>query len=186
MIQIASKRSASRLKRSEPSTTIVDVTSKGLLPWQRFSPFFPHGGIPVPFSPGLTAQSVEGIWQGLKVFRDADVDPSTFQNATMKNIKRTTRRFGPCLGHRRGTTGKDLLDYRTARYEIYLPSYRWVLENRLESELAGLHASSQSGDLVLLDYETNGDVEDLTRPLSHAALIRAYLLDAWPVEPSTI
>jgi hypothetical protein len=33
---------------------------------------------------------------------------------------------------------------------------------------------------VLLDYETNGDVEDLSRPLSHAALVKHYLEEKWP------
>ncbi len=31
--------------------------------------------------------------------------------------------------------------------------------------------------LVLLDHETNGDVENLSSPLSHAALIKFYLED---------
>ena len=34
--------------------------------------------------------------------------------------------------------------------------------------------------VVLLDYETNGDVEDLSSPLSHAALVRYYLEGKWP------
>jgi hypothetical protein len=50
-----------------PGALVVDVTSKGPEPWVRFSPFLPHGGIPVPNSPGVFAQSVEGLWQGLKV-----------------------------------------------------------------------------------------------------------------------
>ena len=57
---------------------ILDVTSSGPEPWVRFSPFYPHGSIPVPFSPGLLSASVEGIWQGLKVFEFMDVDPSKF------------------------------------------------------------------------------------------------------------
>jgi hypothetical protein len=43
-------------------------------PWVRFSPFYPHGDILVPLWLGLTAASVEGIWQGLKVFERADVE----------------------------------------------------------------------------------------------------------------
>ena len=29
--------------------------------WQRLSPFFPHGEIPVPFSDEATSMSVEGV-----------------------------------------------------------------------------------------------------------------------------
>ena len=35
-------------------------------------------------------------------------------------------------------------------------------------------------NLVLLDYETNEDVEDLSRPLSHASLIKHHLEGTWP------
>lgn len=42
-------------------------------PWVRMSPFFPHGGIPVPLSGDVVAQPVEGTWQALKVFQDCDV-----------------------------------------------------------------------------------------------------------------
>ena len=58
----------------------------------RLSPFYPHGGIPVPFSEGYTATRVEGIWQGLKVFDNEDIDISMFLNETMKGIKRTVSR----------------------------------------------------------------------------------------------
>ena len=54
----------------------------------RFSPFYPNGGIPVPFTDDV-AVSVEGIWQGLKVFEDADVDTFFFSKRDMKNLKRT-------------------------------------------------------------------------------------------------
>ena len=37
------------------------------------------------------------------------------------------------------------------------------------------------GDLVLLDYETNCDVNNLRKPLSHAGLIKAYLENQYPV-----
>jgi hypothetical protein len=34
--------------------------------------------------------------------------------------------------------------------------------------------------VVLLDYETNTDLDDLSRPLSHAALVVRYLDSCWP------
>jgi hypothetical protein len=69
---IASRRtSAASLQRRFGDAALIDVTSQGPEPWVRFSPFYPHGEIPVPLSPGHTAASVEGIWQGLKVFGNA-------------------------------------------------------------------------------------------------------------------
>ena len=61
----------------------------------RLSPFFPHGGIPVPFTAGVSGASVEGNWQALKVFTHADVDPVKLAVTSMSGLKRTVRRFGP-------------------------------------------------------------------------------------------
>jgi hypothetical protein len=54
------------LRQQYPDALIVDVTSRGEQPWVKFSPFYPHGHIPVPLSPNYFAASVEGIRQRLK------------------------------------------------------------------------------------------------------------------------
>ena len=159
---------------------IVDVTSHGPQPWVRFSPFFPHGGIPVPGSAEVLSASVEGLWQGLKVFESADVDRAKLEVTSMKGLKRTVRRFGRCLGHRPGFGRDELLDYITARRMIYLPAYRWVLEHRLADEVAQLRDLGRDSTVVLLDYETNVDVDDPRKPLSHAGLVAAWLDGRWP------
>lgn len=159
---------------------IIDVTSRGEEPWVRFSPFYPHGNIPIPFSPGHVSASVEGIWQGLKVFKDADVNTSKFSITTMKGIKRTVRSHGEVLGHRKGVDGTELLSYIDARRLIYLPVYRWVLEHCLQVELAELQKFADEKTVVLLDYETNDDIEFAACPLSHAGLVKRYLENNWP------
>jgi len=121
-ITIASRQSSSdKLKLRFPEAVIVDVTSRGSDPWLHFSPFYPHGGIPVPLSAALTAASVEGIWQALKVFESCDSDTAKLSVSTMKGIKRTSRSYGKVLGHRAGVNG-DLLGYLEARKLIYLPA----------------------------------------------------------------
>lgn len=55
-----------------------------------------------------------------------------------------------------------------------------MLEHKLTAELDALRTLASAGDVVLLDYETNTDVTDLRRPLSHAGLIVAWLEDRWP------
>ncbi|GLY84188.1 DUF6939 family protein [Actinoallomurus iriomotensis] len=182
-IQVLSRRrSAARLAESYPGARVIDVTSRAEEPWVRLSPFYPHGGIPVPRSPGVTAQSVEGIWQALKVFATADVDPAVLDNARMRGLKRTVRRYGPVRGHRDGLDGETLLPYETARRRIYLPAYRWVLEHRTADLIDRLRAMSADGDVVLLDYTTNGDVADPSTPLSHAALVALHVGGRWPEE----
>ena len=69
MIFIENKRTKEEtLKEKYPGAQIIDVTSKSKNEFVRLSPFFPIGGIPVPFSPEEEAETVEGIWQALKVF----------------------------------------------------------------------------------------------------------------------
>ncbi|WP_131738940.1 DUF6939 family protein [Actinomadura roseirufa] len=174
---VSRRRSRAAVEAAHPGALILDVTSRADEPWVRFSPFYPHGGIPVPFCPGVFAESVEGIWQGLKVFAGAGADPSRFAVTSMKGIKRTVRRYGPVLGHR---AGEDLLPYGRARREIYLPAYRWMLENRAAGLAGELRGLAEARDVVLLDYTVNGDVADESRPLSHAALVRAFVEDRWP------
>jgi hypothetical protein len=164
-----------KIASKNPGAAIIDVTSRGPEPWVRLSPFFPLGELPVPFSPGRVGASVEGIWQGLKVFESADVDLEVMARTTMRRLKRTVRRFGRCLGHRRGVAGESLLGYVEARHAIYVPTYRWALDHRLQAEVAELEAIARERPVVLLDYETNCDVDDPRRPLSHAGLVAAYL-----------
>lgn len=172
------RRNLETLKAHYADAQILDLTSKGPQPWIKFSPFFPHGNIPVPFMPGTFAESVEGIWQGLKVFENADIDVTKFSNGTMKNLKRSVRTNGKVLGHR---AGDRLLSYREARSLIYLPVYRWVVDNYLQAEIETLKNLSASQKVVFLDYETNDNIENLTSPLSHAALVVRYVEDRWPV-----
>lgn len=180
MIIIESKRkSLESLKEKYPDAMIIDVTSKAQDEFVRFSPFYPNGGIPVPFTDDV-AVSVEGIWQGLKVFEDADVDTSFFSKRDMKNLKRTTRKYGHCLGHRKGVHGEELLGYIEARKLIYLPCYKWVLENKLQKLVAAVRIISKNKPVVLLDYNTNPDVNNPKSPLSHASLIKAYIEGNYP------
>lgn len=181
MIVIESRRKKQdTLLKKYPDAIIADVTSHAKDSLVKLSPFFPHGGIPVPFSDNMTAECVEAIWQGLKVFESADVDVSMFQNGTMKNIKRTVRKFGKPLGHRKGVNGMELLGYIEARKLIYIPTYKWVLENKVQNIIERLREASQTKDIVLLDYNTNCDVDDPKQPLSHAFLVKAYVEGIYP------
>jgi hypothetical protein len=170
------------IEKQYPGAVIVDVTSASASEYVKFSPFYPHRGIPVPFSPEWKATCVEAIWQGLKVFETAGIDTSLFFNDSMKGLKRSVRKFGPMKGHRRGVNGSPhrLLDYITARKLIYLPAYRWVLENKLADLVGRLRELSAQKTVVLLDYSTNPDVLDPGKPLSHAALIKAYIEGNYP------
>ena len=182
MIIIESKRKKLQtILKKYPGAIPADVTSAATDGLVKLSPFYPHGGIPVPFSEGFTATCVEDIWQGLKVFESCDVDIQMFKNDTMKNIKRTVRRFGKPLGHRKGVYGTELLGYIEARKQIYIPTYKWVLENKVANIIERLRTANNEGKtIILLDYDTNADVENAKKPLSHASLIKAYVEGTYP------
>lgn len=175
------KRKEENILRDYPGAIILDITSKSSYA-QKLSPFYPHGNIPIPFSNGATAMSVEGIWQGLKVFEHEDVCMDSFANDTMKNLKRTVRRLGYPKGHRKGIHGSELLDYLSARILIYLPSYEWVLENvpDVRNIVDKIKKKSEETDIVLLDYNTNLDFRNLSTPLSHAGLVKLYIEGNYP------
>ncbi|MFP5157290.1 hypothetical protein [Phocaeicola plebeius] len=183
MIIIESKKKKTEnILKKYPDAVLCDVTSKAKDSLIRLSPFYPHGGIPVPFSEGYMATCVEAIWQGLKVFENSDIDINMFRNNTMKNIKRTVRKYGAPLGHRKGVNGTELLGYLEARKQIYIPAYRWVLENKVYGIIEKLRLASKTKTIILLDYDTNSDVENLKKPLSHASLIKAYVEGIYPYE----
>lgn len=181
VVESRRKKPATILKKY-PGAILADVTSGAKDGLVKLSPFYPHGGIPVPFSEGYTATCVEAIWQGLKVFEGADVDVEMFKNDTMKNIKRTVRRFGKPLGHRKGVNGTERLGYIEARKQIYIPTYRWVLENKVVDIIERLREASKTKTIVLLDYDTNADVENPKKPLSHASLVKAYVEGLYPYD----
>ncbi len=181
MIIIESKRKKlATILKKYPDAILADVTSSSKDGLVKLSPFYPHYGIPVPFSEGYTATCVEAIWQGLKVFESCDVDTSLFYNDTMKGLKRTIRKYGKPLGHRKGVHGTELLGYIEARKQIYIPTYKWILENKVANIIERLKEASKTKTIVLLDYDTNADVENAKKPLSHASLIKAYVEGLYP------
>ena len=187
MIIIESKRKKpATILKQYPDAILADVTSGAKDGLIKLSPFYPHGGIPVPFSEGYTATCVEAIWQGLKVFEHCGIDVSLFSNDTMKGLKRTVRRFGKPFGHQKGVNSSELMGYIEARKQIYIPSYRWVLEHKVTHIIDRLREASNKGKtIVLLDYDTNADVDNAKKPLSHASLIKAYVEGIYPYEDNT-
>lgn len=177
------KRKLEKVKEEFPNAAILDITSTSEMRYaQILSPFYPHMNIPIPFTEGLTATCVEAVWQGLKVFDGADVDFETFKNDTMRDLKRTVRKYGVPKGHRKGAYGKELLGYFEARMLIYLPTYKWVLDNvpEVHRVVERIKEQSKIQDIVLLDYNTNIDFRDATKPLSHAGLVKLYIEDKYP------
>lgn len=180
-IYVANKKSKiENIREKYPNASIFDITSTSEYEILRLlSPFYPHGNIPVPGMPDVKAACVEAVWQGLKVFEGCGVDYATLHNDTMKDIKRTVRKYGKPLGHQ---YGDKILNYADARWLIYLPTYLYMLENvpSVQHTLKRIKERLQEKDIVFLDYNTNCNVVDYSKPLSHAGLVKLYLEGNYP------
>ena len=112
------------------------------------------------------------------MFEGCDVDTSLFSNDTIRGLKRTVRKYGRPLGHRKGVLGNI-----EARKQIYIPTYQWVLEKKVKDIIDRLREVSKTKTIVLLDYDTNADVDNGRKPLSHASIIKAYVEGTFPYDP---
>ena len=149
-----------------PGSVVIDVSSYAPEPFCTLSPMWVHGGIPVPGMPGQTSDTVEGVWQGLKVIRGR-IAPRFFHGPGAK-------RGGKPSGHQ---FGKNSLGIVEARRRIYIPTYEWALENRIEpAVLEGLIEAALSGVTQFVhDVGDNGDVNNPDQPLAHAAVLVQYI-----------
>ena len=125
-----------------------------------------HGGIPVPGMPRTTSDSVEGIWQGLKVIR-GQIAPRYF-------VGRGQKRGGKPAGHQ---LGKKLLKIVEARDRIYRTSYEWTLINRVDPTLIEKFVSLALAGAVQYfhDVSDNGDISNPDEGWAHAAVLVQYL-----------
>lgn len=180
------KRQAKSLHEEFGAVPVFDVTFAGQDPlFSTLSPMYPHGDLPVPFTEGqLSANSLEAIWQGLKVFEHegARLDPAFLSKSGCKNIKRhATKQRGRILGHQQGNhTTKPLLSIIAARAQIYAPTYHWQLEHHCPKALAALRKALEHSDIVLLEAGVDSDIRDIFTPMPHSQLLRLYLQGQYP------
>ena len=145
----------------------IDVSSHGEHPYSLFSPFAcnKESPIPVPGNEQIRAYSVEGIWQGLKII-NGKTDESLFS----RNPK---KRKGSVEGHFFGT---KVLDYLTARKQIYVPAYVYhAVHNALPHNARDLERMIKISDVAMHDVEKNGNIQDVTKPLAHSAVLVTLL-----------
>jgi hypothetical protein len=150
-----------------PAGAVVhDVSSYADFPCCTLSPMWAHGGIPVPGMPGATSDTVEGVWQGLKVIRGRTA-PRYFAGPGRK-------RGGKPAGHQ---FGRALLKIVEAREKIYRVAYEWVLANRVDPALIGGFVERALGGVTQYfhDVSDNGNIADPDEGWAHAAVLVQYL-----------
>jgi hypothetical protein len=156
-----------RLREQVPAGAVVyDVSSYAEYPLCTLSPMWSHGGIPVPGMPGTTSDSVEGIWQGLKVI-GGKIAPRYFSGQGHK-------RGGKPRGHQ---YGDKLLEIVEAREKVYRVAYEWMLDHRADPELVGRFIEQAFAGIAQYfhDVSNNGSIGDPDEGWAHAAVLVQYL-----------
>jgi hypothetical protein len=157
-------------ERELPANVLmIDVSSRSSEGWNALSPFYDHGGIPVPGMPGATSRTVEGIWQGLKRFELVGEDLAML--ATGKPKK---RRMGPSTGRILGHVyeGQTVNGAVEARHLIYVPAYTWMVEHcpKAKAKFEELVELARTHVVHVYDFEESGDINS-PKPYAHAALL---------------
>jgi len=126
------------------------------------SPFIAYGNIPVPGQKRMCSDSVEGIWQGLKIIK-GKTDFSYFRGKGRK-------RKGKPSGHLYGT---KILGIIQARKKIYVPAFTFMWKHRIDPVLKTLLVQRALHDIpqYFLDVDTNPDINRPGSPYAHSSCI---------------
>lgn len=143
-----------------------DVSSYADPPYCTLSPMWPHGGIPVPRMAGTCSDSVEGIWQGMKLI-NGKIAPRFFQGQGAK-------RGGKPRGHQ---YGDKILKLVEAREKIYRVSYEWMLEHRVDPQLILTFIENALTGIpqYFHDVSDNGNIGHADEGWAHAAVLVQHL-----------
>lgn len=123
--------------------------------------------------------TVEGLWEGLKVFQDEGID---ITRMTIINYKGLRRHLPNYKGHSAGVAPNSrLLPLVEARKKILLPSYKFVLDKYCGSALDSITKALKEGKkVVILDKHAPADIFNESKPVCFALLLKKYLLGKYP------
>jgi|GEM_PF-2948635 len=140
----------------------IDVSSRGDSVYKILSPFSHNKNYKIPVSgqEHIRADSVEGIWQGLKLFYGI-TDKFQFSGRAQKR-KGMPDSF---------LFGDEQIGYIEARHKIYQPAYIYhLINNALPVVANDLESKLQKGDVTMHDIEKNPYIDNDEKSYSHAAL----------------
>lgn len=167
---------------SRPAEDIpsIDVSDDAEPPWERLSPNYQHGQIPIPGMPRMLTECVQGAMEGLKLISKqglpGKLNPGYFVGpGREREVKADEWLLGWSYEGRR-------LSLPEARRLIFIPAYVWTLQNKTHGVLAKLKLLGRKHDedgldLVVYDGVPGDDLDDYETPLSAAAILVAYAND---------
>ncbi len=158
----------------------IDVSQYGHPPYNQLSPFFRHGGIPVPgrvsylmleelrreylnesdLGEECFLDTVESVWQSVKCV-DRQVEETTL-----------SEHHGISSGRR---FGFRCLQCLSARAAIYVPCYLFTLQNRSASVVRTIATVAQQKGVLIGDAPVIADPFSVAESMSHARLLVDYI-----------
>lgn len=156
MITIDTKQNLNKYKNE----IIVDLTTiQNGNKFNKLSPYYPHGGIPIPNTPNLQLDSVNEVWQKLY-----DKGNERNKDDVCKSIR-----------FKKGLHINEYFTYVEARQKIFIPIYCWMLENKAYKIIENLRKLLLFKAIVIIDRSINENIDDINKPLSCAFLLKAYI-----------
>lgn len=159
----------------------VNVSIKVEPPWDRLSPDYQHGQIPVPGIKGMVSESVTGVMEGLKLIglvgKRGKINPAYFTGAgRIRPLKEDDDHKEWLLGY---SYDGRCINLPTAREHLLIPAYIWTAQNKCHGLIAklrqmGLKHEEDGEDLWIYDG-IEGDQPADFGTLSPASILVAYL-----------
>ena len=170
---------------TDPGVLCVDTYKSAPGPmgrWQVLCPFYgwPEPMLPVPGRPGITARSVEGVWQGLKLV-DGRTDLRQLTTSTPEKRPPDEVR-GPDFPYAASQFqfADRQIDLVSARWLIYLPVYVALLRDLVSAQVHHeiLSAIDDGRDVLFYDWDDNFDIDDDRSSFSHSSLLQRWYTES--------
>lgn len=176
-LEMVNKKEKHGLKYNS-NAIIIDIT-KGI--FKKLNPYYRYGDIPVSFTPNLFAMSLASMWQALKVYEKEGVNLSILKESHVNKVCRDNN-LGELKGYNRGAYGHVIYDEMEARKQIYVPTYKWILDYKANDLINFIRTQSEKKEVVILDKYIGSDIFNVNQPISNAYLIKAYAEGLYPYE----
>lgn len=148
-----------------PGALVLDVTLGGAM--MKMDPGYPIGGVEIPgkFRKGL---SVNGVWEGLKVFEKKDgIDERWMVDERKVGKVRGCKSWGKLMGIR---VREEVIGEEDGK-ELMRELYEGLMKERFGRVLEGIRKEAEKRVVVLLDYKDESD-----RPFNHVEVLKELIV----------
>lgn len=167
---------------AKPYSLVIDVRYYKSNPFSFLSPYLKWGDVPIRFSAPDTAISMAAMIEGLRVCKCNESNKNLFHSSNFTDLVKLSR-FENSIGFIRGIGGHIILSTEEAQRELLFPTYKWILDHKLQKFIISLRAVAKYHNIIILDYPRNKQgMEIYTGNISIGHLVKAYIEGTTPYE----